>query len=142
MKQTKLIIMGLITGIVLLLVLAVVAHGSQGQCNANNPTNCPIPSPICDNGEHVGNPHCITPTPEVTLTPTPTDTQKCGEDCITPEVTPTATPTAEVTPTNTPLRTDLSDNKSDGGSSCPECTQPHNAGFGPGNPNWRSLPLK
>ena len=93
------------------------AGANQGQCNANNPTNCPIPSPICDNGEHVGNPHCITPTPTIT---------EC-EDCVTPtptvvqEETPTATPSATLTPEIPPAG--HGDGLNDGKSSCPECTQ-------------------
>lgn len=95
-------------------------------CNEHNPENCPKPSEICGNGEHEGNPHCITPTledtPEVTQSPVPTDIpltvtiQPCGGnldfwddafavDCITPTLTPTeeVTPTAGESATETPV---------------------------------------
>lgn len=72
-----------------------------------------LPPQVCDNGEHVGNPHCITPTPTVVVTPT-----------VSPTSTPSATPTQEpITPTPTevpgnPPPSDhgdgLSDNRSDG----------------------------
>jgi len=78
----------------------VFAHAdNNNQCNANNPQNCPVPSVICDLGEHVGNPHCITPTPTVSCTPSPTEGEPTDE--VTPDLstTPTAGVSATVTPT-------------------------------------------
>ncbi len=88
-------------------------HGNQACASTQNHCN-PVPSPVCDNGKHVGNPHCVTPTPTQGVTPTPTDevtptptdepdceggeVYSVKQDCP-PEVTPT--PTEEVTPTPT-----------------------------------------
>lgn len=62
------------------------------------PPHPELPPQVCGEGLHVGNPHCITPTPteEPTVTPTPTE-QPC-EDCV--EITPT--PTREVVVSNPP----------------------------------------
>ncbi len=138
MKQTKLILLGIVTAIILLLVLAVIAHGSVDKItwchvepNGNSET-LHLPLAALTQAGHVdanGNPlhagdhagECISPT----LTPTPGDISPTK----TPEVS--ITPGVSVTPTDTPLRTDLSDNKSDGRSdglsSCPKCTQAPNA---------------
>jgi len=68
-----------------------------------------VPDAVCGEGLHIGNPHCITPTPtqEVTptVTPAPTIEQGCEEDCY--EITPTPTPTIEVIPTATPIPTEF-----------------------------------
>jgi hypothetical protein len=106
-----------------------------------------LPDQVCGNGEHVGNPHCITPTPIATpsatltptLTPTPTidpciafevaqygDDQEvvCPTPTATPEATPSATPTPAVEPTPPPSShgDGLSDGRSDGRSSSPQTT--------------------
>jgi cytoskeletal protein RodZ len=116
--------------ILCVLFFAYMSSQSQAKTLPN-----PVPSPVCDNGQRVGNPHCITPT----ATPKPTDKPiqriwchayflNCckdayfiGEKCPRkwdegkcPTITPTATPTVEptiihtkptVTPTVTPTET-------------------------------------
>ncbi len=126
MKIDKVFILGVIFALTLGSAGLVFAHNDNyDQCNANNEENCPDPVVICDNGEHTGNPHCITPTPTEEISPT-----------ITPEVspsvteTPEASPTAEVTvePTTPPsdhgdgLSDGKSDGRSDGRSSTPQVT--------------------
>lgn len=118
--------------IIVILALAVftVIHSYQAgahqynwnQCNENNPENCPVPSVICGNGEHVGNPHCI---PDITDEPTG-EVTPTEEITPTVEVTPTATP--EATPTTSPSNNGdgKGDGRSDGLSSCPSCTQAPN----------------
>lgn len=100
------------------LVSRVSATQGDYNCNSNNEENCPIPTQICENGEHTGNPHC---NPSPTVTPEPTE-----------EVTPTVEPSPEATPSPTTTQPytppsdhgdGLSDGKSDGRSSCPECTK-------------------
>jgi len=58
-------------------------------CNANNPTNCPSPDPICENGNHTGNPHCqepiSTPSPTPTSSPSPTPTATPNPTSIEPQ---------------------------------------------------------
>lgn len=136
-----------LTSVLVLLSLFYKDQVTASQCNINNEENCPIPSPICDNGEHVGNPHCVSPTPiQPTITLTPTS-KPCNEDIdeevpcptitVVPTGTPTASPSPELTPeatatpspttapevTNTPSH---ADGRSDGLSSCPECTKAPN----------------
>lgn len=59
-----------------------------------------VPTPVCGEGEHVGNPHCL---PSVSPTAVPTPTKKPCKPTVTVEpsvevtVSPTASPTAEVT---------------------------------------------
>lgn len=109
------IIFGVIVAFVLF--MAFQAYASNGnnnnQCNSHNLQNCPSPSPICGNGEHVGNPHCHTPTPHPTATvsPTPVPTiNPCDiwkydieEPCPTEEPSVTPTPTPISTPSATPV---------------------------------------
>jgi hypothetical protein len=90
-KQIIISILVLVFGSMLVLNLAFAQGYNEDQCNANNPENCPIPTVICGNGEHVGNPHCIEPTVSPTTTPIPTGIPGCDGDCTTP--TPTPTPT-------------------------------------------------
>lgn len=90
---------------------------------ANASTFPIVPSPVCDNGQHEGNPHCVsptatpTPTKKPTATPTPTEKQCWGwidekwvNVCVTPTPTPKCgwnedhpctTPSPTVTPTPT-----------------------------------------
>ncbi|SRR6266496_1903337 len=99
-------------GAIFILAFALTVSAHENQCNANNPENCPIPTQICNNGEHTGNPHCQpspTSTPEVTETPIPT-VNPCDEltEEVAPNapcVTPTASPSATLTPTTTPTQT-------------------------------------
>lgn len=70
-RKTMWIIVALVV-IILGTYMATIANASTSQCNNNNPKNCPIPTQICDNGKHIGNPHCQpTETPSVTPTSTP-----------------------------------------------------------------------
>lgn len=109
-------------GIMVLFIIGMFAFlnhqaGATG-CNSNNPDNCPLPSPICDNGEHTGNPHCHP-------TVTPTITPICDDwGCVSPSVSPvisstsTPTPTVSLTPTVTsvePTNTPGPGNVPDGG---------------------------
>ena len=54
-----------------LLATATGPGSNEDQCNRNNAKNCPAPTVICGNGQHLGNPHCQTPTPVRTATATP-----------------------------------------------------------------------
>lgn len=106
-------------------VIPVLAkNNNPSQCNANNPTNCPIPTVICDNGEHVGNPHCLPSSSPTESTPTGVIEPTLG---VTPEVSvsPTATPEATLAPTEVPQVVhgdNVSDGRSDGRSSSPQPT--------------------
>lgn len=123
--------------------------GAGDECNvhAADASHTCAPGLVCipqnDNSE--GNGKCgsdVTPTPTATPTPTPGPEQhySCNVDhaCVLvegagdnscssnidcqPEVSPTPTPT------NTPSNPGgPGDGRSDGGSSCPSCTQAHNA---------------
>lgn len=70
------------------------------QQNANNPKNCPDPSPVCHNGEHTGNPHC-SPKPTPTINPCLIWDEVCPTPSASPSASPSATPT--VSPSTTPL---------------------------------------
>ena len=74
-----------------------------------------VPPPVCDNGEHTGNPHCPTPTPTATPEVTPTATP-------TVEPTPEPTETPEPTPTSTPPPDDDKDSCFDVNPNCDEST--------------------
>lgn len=74
---------------------AATAHanpGNDGGCgNGKASQGCePDRGNECSNGNHVGNPHCVT----VTVTPSPTGT---------PSTTPTVTPTVTATPFAAPV---------------------------------------
>ncbi len=126
----------------LVAVLHASAHNDDHDitgCNANNPQNCPKPTEICDNGEHEGNPHCVSPTPTVEPSVSPTEavtpTPECDEDkdsefaCPpTPTVTPEATVTPEV-PTATPTC---------GPNGCGWSPKPENPSDGRGTPSVNS----
>jgi len=94
-----------------LFTVTALAHQNYEEtgCNANNPTNCPSSEPICGNGEHVGNPHCVSPSPSSSPTASPSvepssspsgSPKGCSEDCD--EGTPTPSATASATPTDAP----------------------------------------
>lgn len=84
------IILALIAVIVLVVTLLAPRVGAtnNNQCNRNNPENCPDPIEICENGQHTGNPHCLTPSPTATSSPVPTE-----EPTPTPEATNKPSPT-------------------------------------------------
>ena len=102
--------------IAIIVITAVLGFFGMVQIHASHH----VPDPVCGEGEHVGNPHCITTTPTptqgvtptvtpgITLTPTPTGNPGCDGDCE--EVTPTLTPspTAGVSATPTPEVTESS----------------------------------
>ncbi len=115
-----------LSGFIVSLLLVQVAHATNlDQCNANNPTNCPEPTQICNNGNHTGNPHCNDVTPTIPVI-SPTLPIPCDEKCeVTPTVvvSPTASPSATPSPTDSPIGDKEGDHRSDGLSSCPECTK-------------------
>lgn len=105
--------------------------GNSGQCNANNPQNCPSPTAVCDNGQVVGNPHCATPTPTATATATPKAT---GTATASPSPTATATYTPRPTATVIATPTATSTPPGGGGGTLPEDAPPGGGGgclFGP-----------
>lgn len=61
----------LLTVAISTLILSKVSATNLDQCNANNPENCPNPTQICNQGNDVNNPHCITPTVTSNCTPSP-----------------------------------------------------------------------
>jgi hypothetical protein len=81
-----------------------------------------VPFPVCGKGEHIGNPHCITPTPLPTETPTETPTPTTTPE---PTITPTVEPTQPITPTpDEPLalmRASNSGSTEGGSTSTPLC---------------------
>lgn len=85
-----LLIISLVLSIFAFAGVAFAHERNSEQCNEHNPWNCPLPTQICDKGEHWNNPHCISPTPIIVLSPSCIPTQ-IQED------TPTASPSAEVT---------------------------------------------
>lgn len=120
------ILSGLIFSLLLCFTVTVFAkpHDNPNQCNSHNEDNCPVPTQICNNGEHVGNPHCL-PTIGPSVIPTVSVTVTLPEPSLTPEVI--SSPSATPTPSNTEDNKNTSDGRSDGLSSCSDCTKTHEA---------------
>ncbi len=126
--KDKWTVLFLVLSLVLILLYISVQQSADASFYDNNGNNN-VPDAVCGNGLHVGNPHCITPTPTICDSPTPTDsptssptpTEIClmqGDedvqiscDSITPTAGDSATPTIQATetpvpsidPTNTPV---------------------------------------
>lgn len=85
-----------------------------------------VPDAVCDNGEHVGNPHCTpkgtyaTPTASPTATPTSSDNPSGS---LLPSPTLVVTSPSDTLHENH-LRTDLSDGRSDGHTESLGCLHP------------------
>lgn len=94
-----------------LIIAIVIMFVGTGVAIACAPKTPEVPDAVCDNGEHVGNPNCPTPTPTEPITITPTE-----EVTPTPSEEVTPTPTDEVTPTPTQEQP------------APQLEQPSNAG--------------
>ena len=92
------IILAVIAGIILAVTLLAPRVGATGR-------HRPLPSAVCGQGEHVGNPHCATPTPTVNpciQTFAAYDYPQLQVPCGTPSASPSATPEVTVIPSATP----------------------------------------